>query len=113
MKKVGYVTGDLAFGQTKFMGVCRSSTHTESDVIHLQCVYIAILHAYNATFHALSMFSFLVFMFCFGCGSVSARLPGGLHRRLDIRCMPEDQYHFGTSSVAVAVVVIVTYPWIW
>lgn len=55
------------------------------------------------------MFSFLVFMFCFGCGSVSARLPGGLHRRLDIRCMPEDQYHFGTSSVAVvAVVVIVT-----
>ena len=24
LKKVGYVTGDLAFGQTKFMGVCRS-----------------------------------------------------------------------------------------
>lgn len=57
LKKVGYVTGDLAFGQTKFMGVCR--------------------------------------------------LPGGLHRRLDIRCMPEDQYHFGmlyfTGSAALSV----------
>ena len=28
---------------------------------------------------------------------ISCRLPGldRLHRRLDIRCMPEDQYHFG------------------
>ncbi|CAK9013536.1 unnamed protein product [Durusdinium trenchii] len=48
LKKAGYVTGDLAFGQTKFMGVCRLSR-------------------------------------------------GHLHRRLDIRCMPEDQYHFGSS----------------
>lgn len=23
LKKAGYVTGDLAFGQTKYMGVCR------------------------------------------------------------------------------------------
>lgn len=30
------------------------------------------------------------------------RLPGSnrLHRRLDIRCMPEDQYHFGIAAAA-------------
>ncbi|CAJ1378951.1 unnamed protein product [Effrenium voratum] len=59
LKRAGYVTGDLAFGNTKFMGICR--------------------------------------------------LPGAerLHRRLDIRCVPYDQYHFGmlyfTGSAALSV----------
>ncbi|CAE7027191.1 Polb [Symbiodinium natans] len=47
LKHAGYVTADLAFGNTKFMGVCRLSGEER------------------------------------------------LHRRLDIRCLPHDQYHFG------------------
>ncbi|CAK9013438.1 unnamed protein product [Durusdinium trenchii] len=66
LKKAGYVTGDLAFGQTKFMGVCRLSR-------------------------------------------------GHLHRRLDIRCMPEDQYHFGmlyfTGSAALSVKMRLSLVW--
>merc|ERR1719329_1545363 len=48
LREAAYVTGDLAAGVTKYMGVCR--------------------------------------------------LPGEgrRHRRLDIRCMPADQYHFAT-----------------
>ncbi|CAE7265920.1 Polb, partial [Symbiodinium necroappetens] len=59
LKHGGYVTADLAFGNTKFMGVCRLSGDER------------------------------------------------LHRRLDIRCLPNDQYHFGmlyfTGSAALGV----------
>ncbi|CAE7594630.1 polb [Symbiodinium pilosum] len=59
LKTSGYVTADLAFGNTKFMGVCRLSGEDR------------------------------------------------LHRRLDIRCLPKDQYHFGmlyfTGSAALGV----------
>jgi len=48
LKDARYVTDDLAYGATKFMGVCRLQDK------------------------------------------------GSLHRRLDIRCVPYDQYHFGT-----------------
>merc|ERR1712232_176091 len=47
LRAAGYLVADLAFGERKYMGVCK--------------------------------------------------LPGSsLHRRIDIRCLPSDQFHFGT-----------------
>lgn len=75
LKKAGYVTGDLAFGQTKFMGVCRRGVWRLKEVQKN-----------------------LVSARAFQSGNKFVRLSRGhLHRRLDIRCMPEDQYHFGSS----------------
>nr|QDO16408.1 DNA polymerase beta [Lingulodinium polyedra] len=48
LREAGYLTDDLAAGNTKYMGACRLPG------------------------------------------------PGRLHRRLDVRCLPADQFHFGT-----------------